>query len=229
MAARNHSRKVQSSQVGIHPRLPGLLDRHRAVSWLQPLHRPTVAAFERLQRCLDGNGGGLILDSGCGTAQSTQVLGERFPESTVIGVDKSLNRLGRAGANVFPHVENNVIRVHAQLESFWRLALAAGWKLEHHYLFYPNPWPKPGHIQRRWHGHPVFPDMLALGGRIEMRTNWATYAEEFAFAANRLAGSDIEPGRVEASGAVSPFERKYRDSGHALWSVVVPAQSSGVK
>ena len=228
MAARNHSRKVRSSQAGIHPRLPDLLDRHRAGDWRQPLHSPTVMAFQRLQDRLDGTGQGIVLDSGCGTGASTIGLARRFPDRTVIGIDKSESRLARGGAVEFPHVEGNAWLLRAELASFWRLALSAGWTLERQYLFYPNPWPKPGHLQRRWHAHPVFPDMLRLGGRIEMRCNWKPYADEFAFALNRLAGSAVQPAVLEDSDPVSPFEQKYQASGHALYSVVLPDQSSGV-
>ncbi|MEJ2385643.1 MAG: hypothetical protein P8Y54_14885 [Xanthomonadales bacterium] len=83
-------------------------------------------------------------------------------------------------------------------------------------------------MQRRWHGHPVFPDLLALGGRLELRTNWSLYAQEFAWAAARLTGRTIRPGELPAAEALSPFERKYRASGHTLYSVVVPSSSSGV-
>ena len=105
------------------------------------------------------------------------------------------------------------------MATFWRLALQANWRLERHYLLYPNPWPKPGHLQRRWHAHPVFSDMLGLGGRLEMRCNWSVYAEEFAFSVNRLTGLAVRPLAVAAGDPLSPFERKYRRSGHALYSV----------
>jgi len=226
MTAGNDSRTVQSSQAGIHPRLQVLLDRHTLVDWAQPLHRPTVAAFETLQKSLCGREGGLVLDSGCGTGESTRHLAARFPESLVIGVDKSAARLYKTGAASFPHRENNAVWLRAELASFWRLALAAGWKLERHYLFYPNPWPKPGQLQRRWHAHPVFPDLLRLGGRLEMRCNWKLYAEEFAFAVNRLSGTRIEPVRLRKPDPVSACERKYRDSGHALYSVTKELHST---
>ena len=226
MAARNDSRKVSSSQEGIHPRLPALLDRHRSTTWQQPLHRPTVEAFKRLQTCLGPACGPLVLDSGCGTGASTRRLAERFPECTVIGVDKSAKRLARGGTVAFPHVENNAVWLRAELESFWRLAVSASWSLERHYLFYPNPWPKPGQLQRRWHAHPVFPVLLKLGGRIELRCNWKPYADEFAYALNQLAGSKIKPVVLENGDPVSPFENKYRASGHPLYSVVLPDQSS---
>ena len=173
-------------------------------------------------------GKGIVLDSGCGTGASTFELARRFPDRTVVGVDKSEARLARGGVVDNPHAAGNTFLLRAELASFWRLALEAGWALERHYLFYPNPWPKPGHLQRRWHAHPVFPDMLRLGGRIEMRCNWKPYADEFAFALNRLAGSAVQPAVLEGGDPVSPFERKYRASGHALYSVVLPGQSSGV-
>ena len=68
----------------------------------------------------------------------------------------------------------------------------------------------------------VFENMLRLGGRVEMRTNWLVYAEEFAFSVNFVAGSDVSPSGIPESDPISPFERKYRASGHDLYSVVVP-------
>jgi tRNA G46 methylase TrmB len=63
----------------------------------------------------------------------------------------------------------------------------------------------------------VFPTLLALGGQIELRSNWRVYVEEFALALARHGWLfDVAP--VTGSGdPVTPFERKYRDSGHPLW------------
>ena len=119
--------------------------------------------------------------------------------------------------------------VRAELASFWRLARQAGLVFERHYLLYPNPWPKPGHLQRRWHAHPVFSEMLGLAGRLEMRTNWRIYRDEFAFALTRLQGRKAEPAVLADSEPLTPFERKYRDSGHSLYSVSVSCDSSRVK
>ena len=227
MQAANHSRAVRSSQAGIHPRLGRLLDRYGASHWDNPLHAPTWRAFEALVQGTEIGTCPLVLDSGCGTGESTRRLARLHPGALVIGVDKSAVRLSRLGGDRFPHREGNALWLRGELASFWRLALEAGWRLERHYLLYPNPWPKPGHLQRRWHAHPVFPDLLRLGGRIEMRCNWKVYADEFAFAVNRLTGAGVRPATVSADDPMSPFERKYRDSGHALYSVVVPS-SSGV-
>lgn len=228
MVAANHSRKVRTSQAGIHPRLEDLLVRYRTAEWAQPYHVPSVVTFEAVQRLLPSSPRPLILDSGCGTGESTVRLSDRYPDSLVIGVDKSLNRLTRPGVESLPHRSGNIVLARAELTTFWRLALRAGWRLERHYLLYPNPWPKPGQLQRRWHAHPVFQDLLALGGRLELRCNWAVYAQEFAFAVNLMTASAVKPESVPEADALSPFEHKYRASGHELYRVVLPDQSNRV-
>ena len=52
MVAANHSRKVHSSEAGIHPRLEQLLARYGTAAWRNPLHAPTVEAFRLLEPML---------------------------------------------------------------------------------------------------------------------------------------------------------------------------------
>jgi tRNA G46 methylase TrmB len=223
---------VASRQQGIHPRLDEVVDAHRAQAWRASLHPPTVAAFDALQEELgaerEGAVTGLVLDSGCGTGDSTRQIARALPDCLVIGVDKSAARLRRGGMLSFPHREGNVVWLRADLATFWRLAAAAGWRLQQHYLLYPNPWPKPAQLRRRWHAHPVFPDLLRLGGRLEMRCNWEVYALEFAAAVNRMLGTDGQLTAVGESPISSPFERKYRASGHPLYSVAVSCPAGAV-
>ena len=114
--------------------------------------------------------------------------------------------------------------VRAELTTFWRLMLADGLRPEQHFLLYPNPYPKPGHLSRRWHGHPVFPHLLQLGGDIELRCNWKTYALEFAEAVRLACGTQIDVIRYEAESGISLFEQKYLQRGQQLYSVKVPAE-----
>lgn len=222
------SRWVASRQPGLHPRLGAVVEAHLARPWLAPLHRPTVAAFTALQRELDGAAGSLVLDSGCGTGGSTRQIARLFPDCLVLGIDKSVERLRRGGMTRFPHREGNAIWLRAELPTFWRLAAAAGWRLQRHHLLYPNPWPKPSQLRRRWHAHPVFPDLLRLGGRLELRCNWEVYALEFACAANRVLGTHARPVALTASPISTPFERKYRASGHPLYSLEVSCDTGAV-
>ena len=209
------SRIPASSQRDIHPRLAERVLGHCQHAWRQPLHDHSLLAFQAVAADVAA-ADQVILDSGCGTGASTVRLAHQHPDALVIGVDKSVHRLARA-----PDLPPNARLVRAELTDFWRLARASGWCLHRHCLFYPNPWPKPAHLGRRWHAHPVFPDLLGLGGRLELRTNFQLYAREFASAVAVVLSLHPEVVSLPVADAVSPFERKYAASGHELFGVEI--------
>lgn len=205
------SKPVQSSQTGVHLGLAGLVRKHLHHRWDQPIHPGSQSAFDDLSSWLQPERP-LILDSGCGTGHSSVFLADAYPQAQVIGVDQSAARLARA-----PLLPSHVRLIRARAEDIWRLLKLNGVAIRRHYLLYPNPWPKPGHLVRRWHAHPAFPNLLALGGELELRCNWKIYAEEF-HAALRMC--DIAASPVVSfmpNPALSLFERKYARSGHMLY------------
>ena len=215
---------VTSKQRGIHTGLERCVRKHLGSSWKQPFHRPTKDAYSQLDRQgVFSEGLPFILDSGCGTGKSTLRLARMFPGHLVIGVDQSSSRLARSGVTSGILRSENCILIRAELATFWRLLLSSGLSPQRHFLLYPNPWPKAGHLSRRWHGHPVFPHLLALGGEIEMRCNWDVYAQEFAEAASIATGAGISVNTIEPDDGISPFEQKYLERGQSLFSVIVPA------
>lgn len=219
------SRLVVSNQKDVHPRLREVVLRHAQTQWRQPLHPPTVGTFAQLSDCI-GNmlaHQPLVIDAGCGNGASSRRLSERHPDALVLGLDQSAARLSRVGADTEPCRDGNVLWARVELASFWRLALDAGWQVQHHYLLYPNPWPKSAHLARRWHGHPVFPTMLALGGVLEVRSNWEIYVREFGIACDELglAAPQPQPFVPEPGDELTPFEAKYHASGHELWRLRV--------
>lgn len=212
-----NSRQIDSNQNGIHEDLERRVLRYREAPFRRPPAPHSRTAFAALKEVIDRTDRPLIVDSGCGTGRSTRLLAARYPEHLVIGIDKSLSRLSRENETALP---DNAFLLRADLTDLYAMMAAAGIEAEHHFILYPNPWPKAAHLTRRWHASPVFPAMLALGGRIELRTNWEIYALEFA-AALRLHGRQAAmaplPPRAEP---LTLFEKKYTDSGHALWQVV---------
>ena len=63
----------------------------------------------------------------------------------------------------------NAILLRAELSDFYTLvAYQSDWIVHSHYLLYPNPYPKSKHLKRRWHGHPIFPVLLAIGNRMDI-------------------------------------------------------------
>ena len=209
---------IVSSQTMPHKNLAKLVLKYQNSEFQDSIPMHAVNAFEIANKFVSTNN--VILDSGCGTGESSYRLAEKFPQHKVVGVDKSIERLQRSHAN--GEQPDNLLLVQSDCIHLWRLIKQAGWNIERHYLFYPNPWPKPGHLQRRWHGHPIFPTMVSLGGVLTMRTNWGVYAQEFAQALQLSGLDNIEMKQLvlDADIAFTPFERKYKQSGHQLYEVV---------
>lgn len=217
-----NSRPVESRQNDVHPRLEAMVRRHLREPFRRPVGAVSREAFAALAAALAGDPRPRVLDAGCGTGASVLRLARAYPEAIVIGVDKSLHRL-QVGwrASAAAGAPRNVHLVRCDLIDFWLLAAANRWHFAAQYLLYPNPWPKPEHVLRRWPAHPVLPALLALGGRIELRTNWKTYAKEW-IAALSIAGqaSHIDCLDNPQASPLTPFEAKYRASGHPIWRVV---------
>jgi tRNA G46 methylase TrmB len=211
------SRPVDSGQDDIHPHLLKTLETHLHSEYKKPISvysHTLFATVENIRMQLDLP---VILDSGCGTGASTLSLALRYPNALVIGVDKSSHRLALGGIHEDLRQESNSLILKMELVDFWRLAVRHSWHLQKHYILYPNPWPKPKLLKRRWHAHPVFPDLLRLGGELELRCNWRIYAEEFRRAINYITPNIAHLDEYIAKAPISLFEKKYTESGHILY------------
>ena len=210
------SRVIASAQEGPHRDLAALVGRHLAHPFRKPVLDYNRAAFTVAMAARAGWNptAPLILDAGCGVGWSTLRMAAAHPGHFVIGVDQSLDRLQRGKPRPLPA---NAVLVRADLVDFWRLLAGAGIRLARHCVLYPNPWPKIGHLARRWHGHAVFPVWRELGGVVEVRSNWRIYVDEMALALGLLGARSIEAGAFTPDDPMTPFEKKYLASGHALW------------
>lgn len=214
-AKAGNSRVVSSSQQDIHQRLIEQVERHRAHPNRAPIADRSIESFELITQWLSEDPDApVILDSCCGVGQSTAEIASRYPQARVIGIDKSGVRIDKHHA--YRNEQQNYLLLRADLNDIWRLMVDAGIKLERHFLLYPTPYPKPGHLQRRWYACNAFPALMALGGILEVRSNWAIYLKECA-AALSVYGVTTTAESFVPKQPMTPFERKYRDSGQTLW------------
>lgn len=212
-----NSRSITTAQTGIHEHLAAAVAKHAATVYRKPFMQYNRDAFDAsMTAWRDAGERPLILDAGCGVGLSTRHLATCFPDHFVIGVDQSADRLSR---NTIWHgnIPTNFTLVRADLVDYWRLMHAAGVYPVRHYILYPNPWPKIGQLGRRWHGHPVFPAIAALGGQFECRSNWQIYVEECAAALTQLTGQEVRAERYVPAMHITPFEEKYAASGQDLY------------
>ena len=252
----SHAKEVQSNQEGTFKDLEKLVRKYACTPYLRPIADHTRLAFADAEQFIADFYTKhqptpsesmpiaplpVILDSGCGTGESTFHLAQQFPDYPVIGIDKSIVRLEKATQftdNGLHELPRNAFYVRAELIDFWRLALEKAttgqWTIPYHALYYPNPWPKQSEAGRRFHLHPIFPTLAQLSQTTELRTNWKIYAQEFAQAVRILQKtpvSDCFPSsRVamtinceafEPEQPITAFERKYKNARQQLWRVIV--------
>lgn len=237
-------RSVTTNQDSIHKDLEKTVRKYARTQYMRPIALHTQEAFEQAREKICSWAGQsdiatipVVLDSGCGTGESTVHLARRFPDCAVLGIDKSEIRIGKSGdpSHAGPEgIPANAFWIRAELLDFWRLVLDNRWDVRYHAVFYPNPWPKQSECTRRFHMHPIFPAMMQLAPVTELRTNWEIYAQEFCSAANVLreeSGTVPELAglcRLQAAlsayapdNAETAFERKYAAAGQPLWRVIV--------
>lgn len=210
------SLEVISNQPGLHKNLEKVVRRHLTGTFLRPFAQHSLDTFKNIEAIVSKHHGPLILDSFCGVGESTAAIAANHPDALVIGVDKSAHRLSKHLENYATAGVDNYHLVRADIDDFWRLAVAAQWRLEKHYILYPNPWPKSSHLKRRCHGSPLFPSILALKGMLEIRSNWPIYTDEFSQALS-IAGFSSTVEKFEPLEPVTPFERKFSLAKHQLW------------
>jgi len=214
----NIPRRITDAQIGLHKNLEKTVKKHQEIPSKKPLSKHTQQAFDGIKAQVEvhlASDKPLIFDSCCGTAMSTQIIATQNPDALVIGIDRSAVRLTKSDNDNLP---SNVLLVQAECSDFWWLAKQANWKLQKHFILYPNPYPKSKHLKRRWHGHPAFPVLLSLRGEIEVRSNWKVYIDEFCAAVNYMSeGSCSGTETFEAKQILTLFEKKYQESDQELY------------
>ena len=234
----SHAKKVWSNQEGPFKDLEKLVRKYACTPYLRPIADHTRLAFADAEQFIadfyskrhaQSAPIPVILDSGCGTGESTFHLAHQFPGYPIIGIDKSAVRLDKASKSNGSHPQplpQNAFYVRAELIDFWRLTLekvtVGQWTVPYHALYYPNPWPKQSEATRRFHLHPIFPTLMGLAQTTELRTNWETYAQEFAQATRMLLpNAGVTMQLIKEDKPITAFERKYKNACQQLWQVII--------
>ena len=213
------SSNVNSNQTEAHDKVGEIVQKHWRTKFQKPIAEHNRRAYQQATAAI--NKPSIIFDSGCGTGNSTLKLAAQYPDSFIIGIDKSLSRLTKKEKKYSQSLKNrNFILIRADLVDFWRLAASDNIALIRHYILYPNPWPKKHHLKRRWHTSPLFKTIIALGGQLEIRSNWPIYIDEFSTALTKKRySSQKKLLEIHNDEWLSDFEKKYHNSQHNIWQL----------
>ncbi len=219
------SKKVYTNQQGLHKDLLEIIKRYNITSFKRPIPQ---RAHDNLKNILSWLGplslDDVILDLGCGVGESTYHIAIDNPGCAVIGIDKSASRINRnnqykknAPVNMYLLREDviDIIRLIYTTQELFRVKKI--------YILYPNPWPKANGIKKRWHGNPIFAFLMSFTCEIEVRSNWKNYLDEFSVAASTYHKKCLEVDSYTPEKIVTPFERKYLNSSHTLFRLIVLA------
>jgi len=212
---KGNSPPVHSNQSEIHPDLEAIVRKHLRTEFRRPYRASSNEPFAQIAHLVQKKNTRIIFDSGCGTGESTLAIADAYPGALVVGLDKSALRLGKSKHPA----PANMMLIRADLVDIWRQAADAGWRLQHHFLLHPNPWPKKHHVKRRWYAHPVFPYLLRLGGTLHLRGNWRLYLQEFAAALKIATGENWPVQTVTECRFKTAFDGKYQSSGQELFEL----------
>jgi tRNA G46 methylase TrmB len=222
-------REITTNQQGIHEDLVDIVNKYKHSQFKKPIAAHTQNSFDAVLEWLQDWHGEIIIDACCGVGESSIVLAQRYPNAKIIGIDKSVARLDKHAhykLQAKQSLNDNVRVYQADLNDFWRLMAAhhklATWTISKQCLFYPNPYPKKAQVQKRWHASPSFIAMLDCSTNIEVRSNWLVYLQEFQVA---LALHGVQCKIAEVCGdPITPFERKYTESGQTCWELQTLAE-----
>lgn len=197
-------------------RLLHTVHKHRSTVFQKPPSAHTVQAFAEVRDILTqaaSVGRQCILDSCCGTAQSTMHLAVHNPDALVLGIDRSAVRLEAA-----PNLPSNAIVLRAECADFWELCARNSLRFDYHSIYYPNPYPKSEHLMRRWYAHPAFPAAMRISSSLEVRSNMQWYVQECAVVLGDY-GVQARAEQFVPDSPITAFEKKYAEAGHTLWRV----------
>ena len=207
-----NSRSITTNQTGLNEKLDEVVLRHLNAEFKKPISEHTQIAFDEINAKVKAFGGDIILDSCCGVGESTANIAKLHPDALIIGIDKSAHRLEKHDVEYKQTEEGQYILARADLNDFWRLAVEQNGILVTIICYIQTLGLKRKHLQRRWHGAAVFPYIIQLGGKLELRSNWKTYVDEFARALE-LAKLKTQVELYQSDESITPFERKYWASG----------------
>jgi tRNA (guanine-N7-)-methyltransferase len=222
-------REITTNQQGVHEDLTDIVNKYRHSEFKKPIAQHTKQTCDSVIDWLGSWQGDVIIDACCGVGESSIVLAQKNPTAKVIGIDKSAVRLSKHShykRQKEGDISNNVRVFQADLNDFWRLIAehlkTAKWRVSKQCLFYPNPYPKKAQVQKRWHASPALIALLDCSTNIEVRSNWLIYLSEFQQA---LSIHGVKSKINKVSGVpITPFERKYSDSGQPCWQLHTTAE-----
>ena len=167
----------------------------------------------------------LDLEIGAGVGQHAITYALKHPERYLIALEQTHERSALFERRVAQHAGlGRLWRVQAKAEAFVPHFLPPRC-LDRVFILYPNPWPKPKHLNRRFYGMPFMGCLISRlkeGGELILATNKFFYYEEAKLSLTTQWGLEgVQSGALSSSWHPrTPFEKKYLERGETCYQGV---------
>jgi tRNA (guanine-N7-)-methyltransferase len=168
------------------------------------------------------------LEIGPGVGWHPITYAKSNPSRRLIAIEHSQARFESFARRHASHGLANLFPVHANAVHWITHHVPAG-KIERIFILFPNPYPKQGQRNKRWHAMPFREQLvraLVPGGKLLLATNEKFYAEEAAEMLSHTEGlslvdkmtysRDHERGQTPRT----HFEKKYLQRGETCYELV---------
>ena len=171
---------------------------------------------------------GLIdIEIGCGVGLHPITYASNHPNRSVIAIEHTREKYEKFTRRIKSHQKlNNLIPVHANAIS-WISHMVPEGTVSRYFLLYPNPYPKPRDLGKRWYAMPFMQQLiksLKQGGTINLATNCLFYAEEAKSHFNSCWGLKLSSSREldisNLAEARTHFEYKYLERKEKCFDLV---------
>ena len=208
---------VKIARLGSNSKLKQRIRKNKERNFLYPVTEQTKIFCQYLYNIQTNKGFDIILDSCCGTGDSSFYLQKGLKKNEIlVAIDKSPFKLRKA---INKMRDKRIFFIRGNVLDLWSGLYLEKVSIKKHYLLYPNPWPKQKHMKKRWYAHAILPTMLKFTKELEVRTNWYTYATECLEALTYYEGLRTEINEIRPVHPISAFEKKYFFSSNKLYRV----------
>ncbi len=166
----------------------------------------------------------IVLDIGCGTGHSSLFLATKYPESVIIGIERTKDKFSKFIKNIKNSEANNIIAINEDAIPFITQFINDR-AIDEVFILYPNPYPKAKQSNKRFHNMPFMSELIKKmkpQAKLTQATNILTYHEEALGLFTQTWKLKLTRNSLVSLNANRTlFEKKYLQRGESCYELVI--------
>ena len=167
----------------------------------------------------------IVVEVGCGVGLHPLKFSKQNPDHQIMAIEQTANKFSKFQKRYYTHQSpKNLYPFHDNAIHFITHLIKKE-SVSQYFFLYPNPNPKKGDQNKRWHAMPFMEKILETlvpGGLIEFATNESFYAEECYEWMTQIWNLELVEFKTIPQGfqARTHFEKKYLERGQKCFNLL---------